>query len=111
MNPQDPAFHKPKSFVAAKNLLYAAIFISIIALLVRELALPQQTGWDVLMYRVAGYVIIVLLVKQMGHCQSWARSVLLIFYILAVPGFFVMLRFEPAISFYEGTLLIIETLL
>jgi hypothetical protein len=84
--PPSPLFHKPASIVAAKNILYAVLFLSI---------LNWALGWwTTTMYDPAPAQSIVILVvtvgitfaliKCIGLGKKWARVVLLVLFLLGL---------------------------
>jgi hypothetical protein len=86
MVPAGPAFHKPKSFIAAKNLLYAAIFLGVLAIAVRNFIFDNKTkNWQLgLLIAVAGYAVMIFLIKQVALCKKWARTVLTVWLVLII---------------------------
>jgi hypothetical protein len=98
MTTDDPVFHKPKSFIAAKNLLYAGIFLSVIVFILHNIRLtvrPKFLYWGWLVSAL-GYAIMIILIKQMGLCKKWARLVLTVWFSL---GFVMVI-----ISFFSASI-------
>jgi hypothetical protein len=86
MIPAGPLFHKPSSIVAARNILYAVIFLSILSAIIGEFTTTQRnlsSAWGIgsLLINV---VVIFLLIRQIGFGHRWARTVLLILFILGM---------------------------
>jgi hypothetical protein len=113
MVPPGPAFHKPKSFIAAKNLLYASIFFAVVGVLVRDLSvgIENNGGLLALLLTAGGYLIIIFLIKQMGLCKNWARTILLILYIAMFISFVFALRQGSMIGIYDGVILAFQQVL
>ncbi len=113
MIPAGPLFHKPKSFIAAKNLLYASIFVGILAALLNYYTVDAayNGGVTALILTVAGYIILVLIIKQIGLCKKWARTALLIFFILSVVFYFTAFKQEVHMSMIEGALIVVAACL
>jgi hypothetical protein len=113
MIPSGPAFHKPKSFIAAKNLLYASLFISAIAVFLRDssVGLANNGGVQGLLLTAVGYALVIFLIKQMSLCRKWARTVLLVLFILILVSYLFMIKAYAVIDFYEGALLVLQFLL
>ncbi len=86
MNPQDPLFHKPKSIVAAKNILYATIFLGIINVVINEMTPGLGNASMIESIVITGITLAVLFVltRQIGMGRKWARTVLLVLFILGV---------------------------
>jgi hypothetical protein len=84
--PPTPLFHKPSSIVAAMNIMYAGLFLSI---------LTWALGWwTTAMYApapVQSVVILIVtvgitfaLIKCIGLGMKWARVVLLVLFLLGL---------------------------
>jgi hypothetical protein len=86
MNPTDPIFHKPKSIIAAKNLLYASIFLIIVNSGIGEMT-NSFGGYSIIQGLIINLVTIVLLfilARMIGLGRSWARTVFLILFVLGI---------------------------
>jgi hypothetical protein len=93
MIPEGPAFHKPKSFVAAKNIIYASIVIGILGVILRDynLGISGNGGIPALVTTTLSYLVIIILVKQMALCKKWPRIVLIVLFasmIIVIPWLF-----------------------
>jgi hypothetical protein len=86
MIPEGPAFHKPKSIVAAKNLFFAAIFMGCLTVGVRDSALgiSNNGGIPGIALTILGFLIMILLIKAMIQCKKWARTALLVLCLLLI---------------------------
>jgi hypothetical protein len=89
MLPEDPLFHKPKSIVAAKNILYASLFLSIINWVFSQGTPATTTNAKVqgIITLILTLVIIFALIKQIGLGRKWARVVLLVLFIAGLLFF------------------------
>jgi hypothetical protein len=102
--PPAPLFHKPSSIVAAKNILYATLFLGI---------LTWALGWwTTAIYTpspVQSVVILVVtvgitfaLIKCIGLGMKWARVVLLVLFLLGLVvypwAFMVLLKASMVIA-------------
>jgi hypothetical protein len=83
MLPPGPLFHKPKSIIAAINILYATLFLGVIKWVIARLTTDQP-----ILSPVMGIVVVVLtvliyffLIRQVGAGRKWARIVLLILFL------------------------------
>ena len=85
MTTDDPIFHKPKSFIAAKNLFYASVFLSVIIFIIHNIRPNLSSNFLVLgmCVAVAAYIAMIILVKQMALCKKWARNVLTIWFAIS----------------------------
>jgi hypothetical protein len=113
MIPDGPVFHKPKSFITAKNLLYASIFLGVLAVMIRDfsLGIANNGGAGALFITIAGFVIIILLIKQMSLCKKWARTVLTAWYILVIVLYPFAFTAGYRMSIPEVALLILQAAL
>jgi hypothetical protein len=113
MIPAGPVFHKPKSFITAKNLLYASIFLGVLAVMIRDftLGIANSGGARALLITIAGYAIIILLIKQMSLCKKWARTVLTVWYILVMLSYPFAFTVGFRISIPEVALLVLQAAL
>jgi hypothetical protein len=89
MLPADPLFHKPKSIVAAKNILYATIFLGIINWAISQWATDLNTSAPVqgIIILIVTLLITFILIKQVGFGRKWARVVLLVLFIAGMLVF------------------------
>ncbi|HLK29363.1 MAG TPA: hypothetical protein VKT28_12350 [Puia sp.] len=94
MTTDDPIFHKPEKFIAAKKLLYASIFLSIINVIINNIRVSVHSRFLFLSWLVAAivYIVIFIIIKQMGLCKKWARTVLAVWlgldFLVGVISFF-----------------------
>jgi hypothetical protein len=87
--PPSPLFHKPASIVAAKNILYADLFLGILTWAIGR--------WTTTMYALAPVESIVILlvtvgimfglIKCIGLGRKWARVVLLVLFLLGLIAY------------------------
>jgi len=87
--PPSPLFHKPASIVAAKNILYADLFLGILTWAIGR--------WTTTMYALAPIESIVILlvtvgimfglIKCIGLGRKWARVVLLVLFLLGLIAY------------------------
>jgi NADH:ubiquinone oxidoreductase subunit 6 (subunit J) len=81
-----PLFHKPQSIVAAKNILYAVLFLEIITWAIARwmpggnLPVTAQT----VVTLIVTVAIIFALIKFVTMGMKWARVVLLVLFILGL---------------------------
>jgi hypothetical protein len=103
MLPADPLFHKPKSIIAAKNILYATLFLSVINWAINQWTTDLYRGAPVqgIITLIVTLLVIFILIKQIGFGRKWARVVLL---VLIVAG---MLIFPWTLSaLFKANLLV-----
>jgi hypothetical protein len=84
MVPSYPIFHKPKSILAAKNILYAVIFLGIAIMVVigMNIGFRNYSGTPEWFAGIAGLMIVFLLVRFIELGKKWGRTFFLIFFIL-----------------------------
>ncbi|HLY68796.1 MAG TPA: hypothetical protein VKR53_03635 [Puia sp.] len=113
MIPRGPAYHKPKSFIAAKNLLYASLFIAAIVIFLRDATQGMATNGGVqgLLLTLAGYAMMIFLIKQMSLCRKWARTSLLVLFVLMAGSYLFLTKSYAVIPFYERALLVLQFIL
>lgn len=90
MSPQGPLFHKPKSIIAAKNILYASVFLGILGSLIGEFSTDLQNYSSLrgLVITIGSLGLLLIAIRQLGLGRKWARTVLLIlllFGLLSAP--------------------------
>lgn len=113
MKPEGPLFHKPNSIIAAKNILYATIFLDIISSLVGEFSAGMHNYSSIhgLASTIVALTLLVIIVREIGFGHKWARILFLILFILgmlAMP-FYVSTLFKASIVL--GFLFILQSLL
>jgi len=112
MIPAGPLFHKPKSFISAKNLLYASICIGAFTLLLHKF-FDQNINTATIVHLIligVEYITMFLLVKQMGLCQKWARAVSLVVVILITATYIIMFEKQPVVSMAEVGLFVLQAI-
>ncbi len=89
MIPSDPVFHKPKDIIAAKNIIYATMFLALIGGVIVKMSgdLADQTNPEKGMIAgavtvIIGLLILFILARQIGLGRKWARTVYLAVIIL-----------------------------
>jgi hypothetical protein len=87
--PPNPLFHKPQSIVAAKNILYAVLFLEIITWTVARWLpggnLPVTTQTVVTM--IVTVAVMFALIKCVTMGMKWARVVLLVLFLLGLVAY------------------------
>jgi len=84
--PPTPLFHKPASIVAAKNILYAGLFLTILTWALgwwtTTVYAPAPVRSVVTVIVIVG--ITIALIKSIGLGMKWARVVLLVLFLLSL---------------------------
>ena len=83
MLPANPLFNKPKSIIAAKNILYATMFLGIINWTITQWMTDLHSSAPVegVIILIVTLLVIFILIKQIGFGRKWARIVLLVLFI------------------------------
>jgi hypothetical protein len=84
--PPGPLFHKPASIVAAKNILYAGLFLSILTWALGRWTTTMYTSTQVESVVILAVIVGITfaLIKCIGLGMKWARVVLLVLFLLGV---------------------------
>jgi hypothetical protein len=111
-----PLFHKPQSIVAAKNILYAVLFLTVITWAFIEWttdihkAAPVQS----IIILVVTLGLVFALIKMIGRGKKWARVVLLILFIAGMlvfpwtlPALFNVSMMTAVLSLFQAILEIV----
>ena len=111
--PPGPLFHKPASIVAAKNILYAGLFLSILTWALGRWTTNMYTSTPVesAVILVAIVGITFALIKCIGLGIKWARVAILILFLLGLavlPWTFVALLNA---SMVVAVLVLLQTIL
>jgi hypothetical protein len=110
MIPAGPLFHKPQSFISAKNLLYTRISVGVYIILLHKLILGNSdngmnTGLGLI---TAEYIIMFFMVKQMSLCKKWARTIVLIICVLVAASYIFIFKIESKVSMAEVALFVLQ---
>jgi hypothetical protein len=101
MKPEGPLFHKPNSIVAAKNILYATVFLDIISSLIGEFSAGMHNYSSVqgLASTILSIGLIIVIIREIGFGHKWARTLFLILLILEVVSmpFYISILFKASI--------------
>jgi hypothetical protein len=89
MLPANPLFHKPKSIIAAKNTVYATMFLCIINWAVSQWTTDLNTSAPVqgIIILIVTLLVMFILIKQVGFGRKWARVVLLVLFVAGMLVF------------------------
>ena len=113
MNPEGPLFHKPNSIVAAKNILYAIVFLDIISSFIGEFSAGMHNYSSIrgLASTVISLGLLIIIIREIGFGHKWARTLFLILFILemASMSFYISTLFTASIVL--GFLFLLQLLL
>ncbi len=112
MIPAGPLFHKPKSILAARNILYASLFLSVIGLLIRQFTSTEgHLNAPALLQTTALLVILFVAIYNIGFGRKWARTLFLVLFILGVASSLMFISVIFTTNLVLGFLFIIQLLL
>jgi hypothetical protein len=113
MLPSDPLFHKPKSIIAAKNILYATLFLGVINWTISQMTSNVDDNLRIhgLIIAIVALLVIFLLIKQIGLGRQWAKWVLLVFFILRLLSFPFVLVPLFKVNLLVGVIMVFQALL
>jgi hypothetical protein len=111
--PPTPLFHKPPSIVAAKNILYAGIFLGILTWglgwLTTTIYTPAPAQSVVILIVTVG--ITFALIKCIGLGMKWARIVLLVLFLLGLVVYPLTFVSVMKVSMLVAVLSLLQTIL
>ncbi len=111
--PAGPVFHKPMSIIAAKNILYATLFLGVINWVIGQWGMDGRPNAPVAgaVVLILTLVVVFLLIRQIGLGRKWARMVLLILFVagLLMSPWTLPVLFKT--NFLVGVLSVLQALL
>ena len=110
---EGPLFHKPKSFIAARNMLHASIITGILIIIIHYLFFGAFSNSITTAFALIAieYIVLFLITRQMSLCRNWARTIVPVICIVIIATYIFLFVKEPAISFLETGLFAIQVLL
>ena len=95
MIPAGPLYHKPKSIIAARNILYASLFLALISYLIPVFVL-NLPGHPNIFSLISNGVLLILLyiaIRFIGFGKKWARILCLVLFVINVATTLVYLPY------------------
>ena len=113
MIPAGPLFHKPKSILAARNILYASLFLGVLGLLIREFStvLPDPSPIRMLIFNLVTLLLLFIAIRYIGFGKKWARTLFLILFIVSAGASRIFVPFIFSASLVLTFLFILQILL
>ena len=107
---EGPLFHKPKSFLTARQVLYTCLFLNALQFVLSELNVGLYHSGGI---PAAGIVIIytalcLWLIKEMSIVKKWARTVLTAVLIITMVSYPVVVLAELKTSLFQIVLLVMQ---
>ena len=113
MIPTGPLFHKPKSIIAARNILYTALFLEALVFILQQVIGETPAHTDVKVVFSNGILLVLLYVaiRYIGFGKKWARILFLVLFVMIVLASEIFVPFLFRISLALGFLFILQMLL
>lgn len=113
MLPPSPLFHKPKSIIAATNILYATLFLGVINWGISQFTTAQTGGARVeaIIVLILTISVIFFLIKQIAAGRKWSRVVLLVLFLLGLAGYLWVGPVMFRINLLVAVISLLETIL
>jgi hypothetical protein len=113
MIPAGPLFHKPKSIIAARNILYASLFLTILGFFLGQFALnlPGNPNLKVIISNGSLIVLLYIAIRYIGFGKKWARTMFLVIFIMNVVASPIYAPFIFKADLALGFLFILQMLL
>lgn len=113
MQPANPLFHKPTTIVAAKNILYASLFLTLINWTVAHFTIDPNllSSTQQIIELVFSLLIVFALTKLVTMGKKWARVVLLAFFMLSMAAGALTLPAIFRANILLGALILLLTIL
>ncbi len=113
MIPAGPLFHKPKSIIAVRNILYASLFLGVIGFLIRAFVtiLPEPLNIRIFISNLIILLLLFIAIRYIGFGKKWARNIFLILFIINAGASPIYLPFIFKANLVLGFLFILQILL
>jgi hypothetical protein len=113
MIPAGPLFHKPKSIIAARNILYTALFLEALVFIIQQFisTTPGQPDIRVLFPNGILLVFLYVAIRYIGFGKKWARILFLVLFILNVLASKLFVPFLFKTNLALGFLFVLQMLL
>jgi hypothetical protein len=113
MIPAGPLFHKPKSIIAARNVLYTALFLEALVFIIQQFisTTPGQPDIRVLFPNGILLVFLYVAIRYIGFGKKWARILFLVLFILNVLASKLFVPFLFKTNLAVGFLFVLQMLL
>jgi hypothetical protein len=113
MIPAGPLFHKPKSIIAARNILYASLFLGVLGFLISEFSsiMPGPLNMRTLISNLIILLLLFIATYYIGFGKKWARTLFLALFIINAGASPIYVPFIFKASLVIGFLFILQMLL
>ena len=113
MIPAGPLFHKPKSIIAARNILYTALFLEALVFILQQVIrdTPAHTDNRVIFSNGILLVLLFVAIRYIGFGKKWARILFLVLFVMIVLASEIFVPFLFKTNLALGFLFILQMLL
>jgi hypothetical protein len=113
MIPAGPLFHKPKSIIAARNILYTTLFLEALVFTLLQVIRTMPGDPDIRVLFSDGLLLVLLYVaiRYIGFGKKWARILFLVLFILNILASKLFIPFLFKTNLPLGFLFILQMLL
>ena len=113
MIPAGPLFHKPKSIIATKNILYTALLLEALVFILQQViwTTPDQPDIRVLFSNGILLVLLYVAIRYIGFGKKWARILFLVLFIMNVLASKIFVPFLFKTNLALGFLFVLQMLL
>ena len=110
---QPVLFHKPKSIIAARNILYASLFLGVLGFLISEFSsiMPGRLNMHTLISNLTILLLLFIATYYIGFGKKWARTLFLALFIINAGASPIYVPFIFQASLVIGFLFILQMLL
>ena len=83
---EGPLFHKPKSIIAARNILYTVLFLEALVFILQQVIRDTPAHADIRVAFSNGILLVLLYVaiRHIGFGKKWARILFLVLFVLTL---------------------------
>ena len=113
MIPEGPLFHKPKSIIAARNILYTAFFLEALVFILQQVIRDTPARPDISVFFSNGILLVLLFfaIRYIGFGKKWARILFLVLFVLLVLASEIFIPFLFRTNLALGFLFVLQVLL
>ncbi len=113
MIPEGPLFHKPKSIIAARNILYTALFLETLVFILQQVIrdTPAHTDSRVLFSNAILLVLLYVAIRYIGFGKKWARILFVVLFVLIILASEMFVPFLFRTNLALGFLFVLQVLL
>ena len=113
MIPEGPLFHKPKSIIAARNILYTALFLEALVFILQQVIGDTPAHADIRVLFSNGILLLLLYIaiRYIGFGKKWARILFLVLFVMLVLASEMFVPFLFKTNLALGFLFVLQMLI